>query len=145
MWFFGSNPKLSDYDDAATAAEAALRPQIRKLLIARPNTAKGIRRLTSAAPLLLLHGFVCFYAKKYRIKRNDHQVAVTFKVFKSFFGDEVAGAMKSALREQLCNAGDLRMLKEGENAAAYYQREGLQLIAAFLGDVVDENDSGTAA
>lgn len=128
---FGRKP---DYLSAVGKAENALRPQVRKLLILDTNSDKGIKKLTLAPTLCLLHGFITFYSLKYHLKKAEHKLTVTLRVFNNLFGKKAAEEMIDALQIAMRDKSNVLYLSEGGNAAKYYEKEGLKLVSAFLGE-----------
>jgi len=128
--------RTPDYQTAVEKAEAALRPQVRKLLVIviDPNSEKGMDKLNSEGTLCLLHGFITFYSQKYHLKKPEHKLAATLRVFTNLFGEKASTKMIQTLQTAMRDQANWNYLTEGENAAKYFEKDGLQLVAAFLGD-----------
>ena len=128
---FGGAP---DFESAVKNAESALRPQVNKLLILDSGSEKGMEKLNSAGTLCLLHGFISFYSQKYKLKNPEEKLAATLRVFSNLFGEQAGGKMIQTLQSVMRVQQNWMYLSEGENAAKYYEKDGMHLVAAFLGE-----------
>ena len=131
---FGRKP---DYLSAVKKAESALRPQVSKLLVIDSNTDKGMKKLNSEAKLCLLHGFIAFFSQKHHLKKPEYKLTATLRVFSNLFGKKAAEEMIQTLQIAMRDKRNMIYLHEGNNAAKHFEKDGLQLVSAFLGDTND--------
>jgi hypothetical protein len=134
MWPFS---KRSNPQAAESAATEALRCQTVDLTVRCAKAGRDMAEiLESPATLLLLFGFVDYFARNHGVVRRPERVNLAVSVFRSVFGDvqgiRMFGALEAAMRNR-SKPDVLALCREGFNAAREFDQNGLKLVSAFLG------------
>ena len=136
MWPFS---KKSDPKAAELAAIAGLQCQTTDLAARCAKAGEDLSELLERnSVLLLLFGFVDYYAVENKIKNNRQRVHLAVNVFRAIFGDhqgnQMFGALQSAFRDERSDA----WCREGFNAAKEFESSGLRLVEVFFQGGLDQ-------
>lgn len=88
--------------------------------------------LASSNVLLFIHGFICYFVTKHGLKRPEQIWAVNVLTLEGSFGRELGTRLILALQRALHEAENSRWIDEGGNAARFFDKEKMKLLAAFL-------------
>ena len=130
MWPFSKKVDPRAALDAAVKALQCQTPDI------EASYAKAERNLAevleSPSALMLLFGFVDYFAVKNRIAKRQDRVELAVSVFRSVFGElqgiRMFGALESAMRAPNAQSWS----REGFDAAKEFEESGLKLVTAFF-------------
>lgn len=130
MWPFS---KKVDPQAALDAAVKALQSQTPDIETSYAKAGRNLAEdLEGEAALMLLFGFVDYFAAENGITKRKDRVKLTVSVFRTIFGElqgiRMFGALESAMRAPNAQSWS----REGFYAAKEFDEYGLKLVTAFF-------------
>ena len=132
MSLFGLFSSKDKIPSAVNDSQQAITPQLTDVHGKYSSPQMFEDALGSSSTLLFIHGFVCYFAQKHRLHRPEDIWAVNVLTFEEVFGKQLGTKFILGLQRALHEAGASEWIEEGKNAARYYDKEKMHLLAAFL-------------
>lgn len=132
MGMFGLFSGKEKISSAVSDSHRAISPQL-KAARAKYSAPQAFEdSLGSSSVLLFIHGFVNYFAMKHGLRRPEYVWAVNVQTFEQVFGKPLGNKLILGLQRSLEEADTPRWVEEGETAARHFDKENMQLLAAFL-------------
>jgi hypothetical protein len=117
---------------AVADAKNAICVQVEAVRVKYSSRESLEQKLGDDEVVLFIHGFVNYYARRHRLRRPEFIWVTNVRAFEAAFGFSLGSRMILTLQKSLADSDALPWVKEGWNAAYYFAKRDLALLAAFL-------------